>query len=239
KLVMIGDSFLTGAAENVKSYLSDKYEVLSIVKPGAGLSVLTQSITEEVSALTSMEVLVLGGGSIDLDQCKVKTAYKLITDFAILNNHINIILLNVPKRYDLQNYSHMNDEIRKYNSKLSKIAKAFTHIKFIEVDTKRNNFRKHGLHFNKFCKAHLAKQIASTVQLLLGKKSSSPLVLDWLSDITVYNDKVAADISFETDAIQNKNTNTLVACNNNRSNRTSKRVKKIPRTRTNDFLWQI
>jgi hypothetical protein len=41
KLVMIRDSFLRGAAENVKSYLSDKYEVLSIVKPGVGLSVLT------------------------------------------------------------------------------------------------------------------------------------------------------------------------------------------------------
>jgi hypothetical protein len=62
KLVMIGDSFLRAAAENVKSYLSDKYEVLSIVKPGADLSVLNHSVMEEVSTLTSIEVLC-GNGS--------------------------------------------------------------------------------------------------------------------------------------------------------------------------------
>ena len=34
KIIMIGDSFLRGCAENVKTYINDRYEGFGIVKPG-------------------------------------------------------------------------------------------------------------------------------------------------------------------------------------------------------------
>jgi cell fate (sporulation/competence/biofilm development) regulator YmcA (YheA/YmcA/DUF963 family) len=127
----------------------------------------------------------------------------------------------------------------KYNSKLCKIAKAFNHTKFIECDTNRSYFTKHGLHFSKYGKAYLAKQMASTVQLLFERKTNTPLVLGWLSNTSVHNDLLVVDTSIETTAVQSKNTHMLASCNNNWANRTSKRSKKLPRTRTNYFLWQI
>jgi lysophospholipase L1-like esterase len=170
---MFGDSFFRGSAENVRTFLSEKCDVFSVVKPGADLSELTQSMKNEVLTLTYTDTLVLGGGSNDLDKYKSKTALKLTTEFVKSNNHTNIILLSIPHHCDLQNHSYLNNEIWKYNRKLFKIAQAFDHIKFIDLGTNRSRFTKHGLHFNKLGKAYLAKQIASTVQLLLDKKNRS------------------------------------------------------------------
>jgi hypothetical protein len=96
----------------------------------------------------------------------------------------------------------MNNEIRKYNRKLFKIAQAYDHITFTELDTNRSLFTKHGLHFNKIGKAHLAKQIASTVQLLLDRKTDPPLVLGWLSDSSINNDILVSATSTETTVVQ-------------------------------------
>jgi hypothetical protein len=125
KLIMFGDSFLRGSPEIVRTSLSEKCDVLSVVNPGADLSELTQSLKNEVLTLTFMDALVLGGGSNDLDRHKFKTALKLVTKLVKLNNHTNIILLNIPHHYDLQNHSCMNNEIRKYDRKLSERAQAW------------------------------------------------------------------------------------------------------------------
>jgi hypothetical protein len=54
----------------MSTYLSPKYDVLSVVKPSAGLNELTQSMNNEVLTLTFKDILVLGGGTDDLDKCK-------------------------------------------------------------------------------------------------------------------------------------------------------------------------
>jgi hypothetical protein len=101
KIIMIGDSFFRRAAENVRTYLNEKCNVIGVVKPGAGLSELTQSFINDVLNLTFTDTLVLCGGTYDLNRYKHKIALKLITEFVISNNHTNIILLGVPHHYDL------------------------------------------------------------------------------------------------------------------------------------------
>jgi hypothetical protein len=177
---MLEDSFLRGAAENVRAYLRDKCNLLSVVKPGAGINEITQPMNNEISTLTSLDILILGGGSNGLDKCKAKTAFKSIINFVTSNNHTNIILLSILQHHDLQNYSHINNEIN-YNSKLYKITQAFNHAKFIEFDSNKIHFTKHGLHFSKLRTAHLAKQIASIAQLVLEKIYA--LLLYWIGHL--------------------------------------------------------
>jgi hypothetical protein len=133
----------------------------------------------------------------------------------------------------------MNNEIRIHNRNLFKVAQDFDHIKFLELDVNRSFFfTKHGLYFNGLGKAHLAKQIASIVQLLLDKKPDPPLVLGWLTDTSLNNDILVAETSIETTVVmQSKTTHVLESCNNNMSNMSSKRIKKLRLIRTNYFLW--
>jgi hypothetical protein len=64
------------------------------------------------------------------------------------------------------------------------------------------------------------------------KKTNSPLVLGWLSNASVHNDLPVVATSTVTTTVHSKNTHMMVPCNDNWSNRTSKRTKKLPKTRT-------
>jgi hypothetical protein len=55
--------------------------------------------------------------------------------------------------------------------------------------------------------------------------------LGWLSNASVHNDLPVVDTSTETTSVH-----MMVSCNDNWLNTTSKRTKKLPKTRKNDFL---
>jgi hypothetical protein len=78
KLLIFGDSILRESARTVRTLLSEKYNVLSVVKPGADFKELTESLKNEVLTLTFMDALVLGSGSNNCDRYKLKTALILI-----------------------------------------------------------------------------------------------------------------------------------------------------------------
>jgi len=65
------------------------------------------------------------------------------------NNHTNIVLANVPIRYDLPYHSQVNKGIRSYNKKLMEITKEHKHVALIEIDIDRQYHTRHALHFNK------------------------------------------------------------------------------------------
>jgi hypothetical protein len=76
KVIMIGDSFFRGAAENVRSFLNEKCDGFGVVKPGAGLSEITQSLKNDILKLTFKDTLVLSGGTINLDRYNYTSALK-------------------------------------------------------------------------------------------------------------------------------------------------------------------
>jgi hypothetical protein len=47
KIVIIGDSHSRGYAVEVKSHLTNTFEVISLVKPGAGAEILVKSATSD------------------------------------------------------------------------------------------------------------------------------------------------------------------------------------------------
>jgi hypothetical protein len=65
---------------------------------------------------------------------------------------MNIVVMNVPSRYDLPNVNSVNNTISILNRKIKKLTKAFPHANVIETDDNRNLFTNHGLHRNKLGK---------------------------------------------------------------------------------------
>jgi hypothetical protein len=141
-------------------------------------------------------------------------ALRHIRNFINSNNHTNIILISVPHRYDLMQSSCVNNEIRLFNRKLMKSVRAFKNAFVLDITSDRNHFTKHGLHLNSLGKEVLSKQIVSYIYAMQDQKKDPPLILSWNPDLR------------HTDTLQQGGV----------INRTSTRTKKIPSTKSDDFL---
>jgi len=85
---------------------------------------------------------------------------------------------------------------------------------FLKTDKDRNLSTNHGLHLNKLGKQLVQHQLASLLHSVFEQKTSHPITLGW----------------------QDNN----LTCDGNQvltSNRNSSRNRKLPVTRSDDFLW--
>ena len=180
----------------------------------------------------------------------------------------NIILLDIPHRYDLEETSCVNKEILVFNRKLKKITKVYKHVILLESSTNRKAYTRHGMHLNRLGKRQIARQIVSIIMGVTEKKVDSPISLNWELDVSrtcvspmehvagkagveenvedyiVEGQKNESDKRVIDDHQQNEADDT-----GDLSNRgivedmdvdtlfRSKRIRRIPATRTADFLW--
>jgi len=98
----------------------------------------------------------------------------------------NIIVVNIPHRYDLDRNSVTNLEIHAVNRKLNKMAKVFSHVAIVETDLNRKYFTRHGMHLNKSGKEWLSKLIATQICRLVNSNNKDvPLIpLNWKDELT-------------------------------------------------------
>jgi N-glycosylase/DNA lyase len=127
--------------------------------------------------------------------------------------------MNLPYRYDLPNSTAVNRVITTLNRKLKKIIKAHPHTYFMEMDNTRILFTNHGLHMNNLGKQLVNCHIVTLVYSILEQKKPSPISLGWYEP-------------------QNCNNPTHVDNQIISVTRNSSRNKKLPVTRSDDFLWQ-
>jgi len=120
---MIGDSFLREIRENVELSLGNKFGEYSMVKAGWELNILFESANSVLGSLTQRDIILICGGSNDFNTEKSESIIDHIMEFIKTNNCTNIVLTNVPVRYDLSYYSQENKGIRSFNKKLMEITK--------------------------------------------------------------------------------------------------------------------
>jgi len=175
KIIRIGDSNIKGYACNLKSLLSNNYEFYSIVRPGSTTSELKESAIEEVSQLCHDNVIIICSGTNDYEPHKFSLTLHNIMNYVKSNSHTNIILMNVPYRYDIPNSLSVNKIISVLNRKLQKLVKVFPHTSFLKTDTDRNLFTNHGLHINKLGKQLVHHLIASHLHSIF-EQTKKPLI---------------------------------------------------------------
>jgi hypothetical protein len=268
RIILIRDSIIKGYACNLKSLLSNNYDLYSIVKPGSTTSELKESAKDEVSQLTHDDVLVMCSGTNDCELNKFSLTFHNIMSFIKKNNHTNIILMNVPLRYDLPNSVTANKNISVLNRKLQKLVEVFPYMSFVKTVKDRNLYTYHGLHLNKLGKQLVYHQIASLLYSIFEQKTSHPIFLGWheiqdVNNLTCDENQMheIQDVNNLTcdenqmHEIQDGNNLTcdenqmheiqddnILTCDENQkqtSNRSLNRSRRPPVTRSNDFLWQI
>jgi len=177
KVTMVGDTFLRGIRENVELSLSNEFSMYSMVKPGCELNTLLESATSASGSLTQKDVIFICSGSNDLKIDKDESVIYHIRNFIKTTNHTNIVVANVPVRYDLSYYSQVNKGRRSYNKKLMEITKEHKQVALIEIDINRKYHTQHGLHFNKLGKLLFSNKITQAIYSILRKKLKQSSVM--------------------------------------------------------------
>jgi len=99
------------------------------------------------------DILIICSGTNDLVINKTTLAFQDISNMVTKNNHTNIILVNIPYRYDMANTTYtVKDDIEKFNNRLEKLTKISPHASFLKTEQKRKLYTRHGLHYNRLGK---------------------------------------------------------------------------------------
>jgi hypothetical protein len=170
---MIGDSFLREIRENVELSLGNKFGEYSMVKTGWELNILFESANSVLGSLTQRDIILI----CDFNTDKGESIIDHIMEFIKTNNHTNIVLTNVPIRYDLSYYSQENKGIRSFNKKLMEITKEYKQVALIEIDIDRKYHSRHGVHFSKLGKLLFSNKITQAIYSILGNTLKQSTVM--------------------------------------------------------------
>jgi hypothetical protein len=105
------------------------------------------------------------------------------------------------------------------------MAKIHSNVNVVEMNLSRSDFTLHGLHVNASGKEKMAVFLGQNIKALKAKHDKS-LVLQWVETQIDLNQGEAENLISEKESL-------------NREVRLSKRVKRNPVNRNNDFLWMI
>jgi hypothetical protein len=166
KILILGDSHARKCTQIVKYNLNFKVEIQGIVKPGAALKSIVN--TKTVESLTKNDIVILWGGSCDVGKNESTKGLNQLENFIQKHDNTNFIVMGVPHRYDLDFNSCVNEEVRVYNRELVKCLESYENIDYIEVDSNRELFTKHGLHLNSKGKNLMAMKIVQRIKDRLG-----------------------------------------------------------------------
>lgn len=133
----------------MKENLDKTYNVMGIVKPGADIITLINSVKDTTSVVSKNDIIVFCGGANDIAKNNSKEGLRHISNFVNNNTHTNIVMQGIPYRHDLVGWSCINKEVTVFNRKLFKIMKGHEHVTVTNYDLDRQLFTKHGMHLNK------------------------------------------------------------------------------------------
>jgi len=126
-----------------------------------------------------------------------------------------------------------------FNRKLHKIMKNKDNVRILDQEPNREDFTQHGLHLNFTGKVKVVKSICQNISQLFEVKEKHPIILKWKtthSDHSLVNSALS-DINEDRVVIDKKERNEDHTDSNNQGMKTSSRPKRIPNTRSDDFLW--
>jgi hypothetical protein len=135
KVCIIGDSHLKYSATKINWFLNTNFVVSSFIKPGANIKQIVHSQEMELKCLGKKDIIMVNGGSNDLNNNTEKRKSALIHMLRFAQKYINtnIIMVNIPLRYDLAMNSQINLKIQDLNTNISKRTKLFRHADLVEI----------------------------------------------------------------------------------------------------------
>ncbi|KAG8335872.1 hypothetical protein J6590_058652 [Homalodisca vitripennis] len=145
------------------------YEAVGFVRPGARTKQVAE-IYNNLNEVESEDVVVLITGTNDVSKNESLEAVQEISSLLEFNGRptCNIILVDLPKRHDLVNWSCVNTEVNNTNFALKELCDKHKNVTLVKASTaERTLHTRHGSHLNLKGKKWLANKIVESVRLKL------------------------------------------------------------------------
>jgi hypothetical protein len=140
---------------------------------------------EKVNKLTKENPVVFWGGVNDVSKNNSPKGLNQTMDFVRRNQQTNIILINFPHKFDLDNLSGVNKEVKVYHRKLNKRVNHFHRITLVSAAPEKSLFIRHGLHMNVRGKEAMSRILAVIINEIVDKhKICNPIAMMWKDDLT-------------------------------------------------------
>jgi hypothetical protein len=182
KVVLLGDGHGKGLATRLSDILKTNFEVIGYAKPNSKVKTLINPVPAYVSKLTNKDVIIFVGVSNDIDGNCIERSLSDIQQFVTKNGHTNIIMGEIPKRYDTIEFSTVNQKIRTYNRILKKYSKSNTHLNIMETMQERKYYTNHGFHLNALGKDELCLKLRVIIDRIFMSNTVLPISLKWEKD---------------------------------------------------------
>jgi hypothetical protein len=132
-------------------------------------SPFVQSQDNELMSLGKKDVIIINGGSNDIDNynCEVNDILEIMHNLIEKYNNTNILIVNLTPRYDQPDVFRSKFDIQAFNLQLNNIVKKFSHASVVEMHVDRRFYTRHGLHMNYHGKEMFAKRTAVKIRKLL------------------------------------------------------------------------
>jgi hypothetical protein len=182
KVVLLDDSHVKGLATRLNDILKTNFEVTGYAKPNTKVKTLINPVPAYVSKLTNKDVIIFMGGSNDIDDNCIERSLSDTQQFVTKIGHTNIIMGEIPKRYDTNEFSTVNQKIRTYNRILKKYGKSNTHLSIMETMQERKYYTNHGFHLNALGKDELCLKLRVIIDRIFMSNTVLPISLKWEKD---------------------------------------------------------
>jgi len=232
---------MRGCASELRKYLGPDYVVSGTIMPGSRLQNITTLARNEISGLSYNDALIIWAGSndINININESMKGLKYWNDFVNQRKNINIRIRTAPQRHDLPITSYINKEVLIFNRKLRKFIKNKDNVGILEQETKRYDFTQHGLHLNNSGKDKVARLMAQNINQIFEVTKKLPTIAKWRTthiDPDLVNN-TNHGINTDKDLINNKENHEDTLDSINQGTRIPNRLKRIPNTRSDHFLW--
>lgn len=144
------------------------FNVTSVVKPGAKFR---NVMPEKIDDLGQEDFLVIQAGSNDVSKNEANDVLEALRNRLDANDRINIIVFSIPHRHDLEDWSCVNNLIKKTNVEIHKICNLYSNCSYIDIGKIGKRFHTaHGLHLNRRGKRFVSDKIIDCIVSTLSNK---------------------------------------------------------------------
>lgn len=139
-------------------------KAVGFIKPGGRTREVLNHKNIEEENLKENDVLVILSGANDVAKNEAKEAIEGITGTIDKFSHMKVVLVDIPNRYDLKNWSCVNREIKQTNTNLKELCNQHSNVLLVEASSaERHLHTRQGLHLNRMGKKWLAENIARAI----------------------------------------------------------------------------
>ena len=156
------------------------FDVEATVKPGAKMEQITSQLQAEAADLSDGDFVVVAGGSNDVYSNETTGATNILQDALGNLTHTNVIVLNIPYRHDLKDWSIVNKEIEEANTRINQICSHFKNVTVVDTSNyPRLHHTRHGGHLNAKGKKELCNRVSTIIRdKSLGMQRNEQIILE-------------------------------------------------------------